>query len=94
MINYLKIFRCYPNTVQLCRNIRTFNTLHHQGTRLILKDFNNSLINNRRQFRLNESKFTNNKIAPDKSVKAKLKTSDIQRLLSLAKPEKWKIAGE
>lgn len=92
MINYLTILRCYPSTVLACRSVRTFNSLHQSGTRLILRDSNNFGLINKKRFHL--TKFSSNKNAADKSGKAKLRASDIQRLLSLAKPEKWKIAGE
>lgn len=95
MINYLTIFRCFPSTVQVCRNVRGFSSLHQSGTRVILKDFGNSgstVI--KRRFHL--SNFSKNKNAPnaDKAAKVKLRTSDLKRLFSLAKPEKWKIIGE
>lgn len=89
MITYLSLFRCYPNTVQVLRNVRQFNSLHQN---LVLKDSSKVLI--RRRFHLN--KFLFNKVENVKAAKmdGKMKSSDLKRLLSLAKREKWSIAGE
>lgn len=94
MINYLTIFRCYPSTIQVCRSVRSFSSLHQSGTRVILRDFGNSGHINLIKRRFHLTNFANNKNAADKAAKTKLRTSDIKRLLSLAKPEKWKIAGK
>lgn len=89
MITYLTLFRCNPKTVQVLRNVRTFNSLHQN---LILKEPNKVLI--KRRFHLN--KFLFNKVENVKAAKmdGKMKSSDLKRLLSLAKREKWSIAGE
>lgn len=90
MINYLTIFKCTPSAIRVSQSVRSFSSLHQCGSRVILRDSKN-VIN--RKFHL--TNFSNNKNAADKAkAKAKLRTSDIKRLLSLAKPEKWKIAGE
>lgn len=98
MINYLTIFRCYPSTIQVCRSARSFSSLHQSVPRVILRDFGNSgpkKLNHviSRRFHLTNFR-SNSKNAADKSEKVKLRTSDIKRLFSLAKPEKWKIAGK
>jgi len=89
MINYIALFKCYPNTVQVLRNVRTFHSLHQN---LVFKESSKILI--RRRFHLN--KFLFNKVENVKAAKMdrKVNSSDLNRLLSLAKREKWPIAGE
>lgn len=88
MINYIALFKCYPNTVQVLRNVRTFHSLHQN---LVLKESSKTLI--KRRFHLN--KFLFNKVENVKATKMdrKVNSSDLKRLLSLAKREKWSIAG-
>jgi hypothetical protein len=91
MINYLTVFKCFPNTVHICRNVRNFNSLHQNQLKLVFKETNNFAIK-KRSFRLNSQHLSNK--SGDGNVKMKFKRSDLKRLLSLAKPEKWAIAGE
>lgn len=87
MFYYLNLVRCSKGTRQLCHNVRYFSFIHQ----------NNIKINGVNSFkRLKSSSSLNASKAGDvvKPLKVKLKTSDLRRLLSLAKQEKWKIGGE
>lgn len=89
MINYFTLFKCFPNTVQVLRNVRTFSSLHQN---LVLKESKKILI--RRRFHLNNNLF--NKVENVKAAKMdrRMNSSDLKRLLSLAKREKWSIGGK
>ena len=92
MISYLKLFRHCSSPAQVCRFARNYSLLNQSGSRVILRNFNNPEFTIKtRTFRL--TNFTKNK-SVDKSAKVNLRPSDVKRLLSLAKPEKWKIAGK
>jgi hypothetical protein len=82
-----------PNTIHIARNVRSFNSLHQSQLKLVFKETNNFVIK-KRAFRLNNQHLSNKGADNVKASKVKFKSSDLRRLLSLAKKEKWAIAGE
>lgn len=94
MISYLTLFKCYPSTIQACRNVRHFNSLRQNQLKLVFKESNFNIVIKRR-FTLNNNLMSKKAIIADNAMtsKVKLRKSDLQRLLSLAKAEKWSIIG-
>ena len=88
MFYYLNLVRCSKGTKQLCHNARYFSFIHQNSVK------RNGILNSFK--RLKSSNLQNLSTAGEvvKPLKVKLKTSDLRRLLSLAKQEKWKIGGE
>lgn len=87
---YLNLLKIGPSTRQLHRNFRFFSLIHQNNANAISRKNSSNLILKR--FKSNSS--LSNKAADEAKVqKVKLKVSDLRRLLSLAKTEKWKISG-
>lgn len=92
MFNHLNLLRCSPTTKHLCRNVRSFSFIHQNSANVISKKNGTAL-----KFfsRLKSNNSATKKAGEEvKAQKVKLKISDLRRLLSLAKQEKWKITGE
>lgn len=87
---YLNLLKIGPSTRQLHRNFRLFSFIHQNSANVISRKKSSNLILKR--FKSNSS--LSNKAADEAKVqKVELKVSDLRRLLSLAKTEKWKISG-
>lgn len=88
---YLSLLKIAPTTRQLHRSFRSLSLIHQNSSNVISRKGSANLI--LRRFKSNSS--TSTKAADETKVqKVKLKVSDLRRLLSLAKSEKWKISGE
>lgn len=88
---YLNLLRSSPHTRLLCRSVRSFSLIHQRSANLVSRRNGTNLFTKR--FKSNDSIST--KAAGEAlTQKAKLKVSDLRRLLSLAKREKWKITGK
>jgi hypothetical protein len=92
MFYYLNLLRSPSSTRLLCRNVRSFSFIHQNSVNVISKK--NGTNFNFLNKRLKSNNSTSNKAGEEvKAQKVKLKASDLKRLLSLAKQEKWKITG-
>lgn len=88
---YINLLRGSTNTRHLCRNNRLFSLIDQNSSNVISRKNGTSLILKR--FKSNDS--VNNKTAEAaKAQKVNIRVSDLRRLLSLAKKEKWKITGK
>jgi hypothetical protein len=89
MFYYLNLLRYSSGTRHLCRNLRPFSFTHPNSANVISKKNGTNL-----NFLNKRLKSSNSKGSEDvKAQRIKLRASDIKRLLSLAKQEKWKITG-
>lgn len=93
MIQFLNLMRTTTKCVLIAHNIRSFASLH-QNSRTVIRNTNfnfNTIITRR----IKTNRILREKVKSEaKPPKVKLKSSDLKRLLALAKSEKWKIAGE
>lgn len=100
MFNYLKLFKCNCNSSHLFKNIKNFNSLQQKSFNVQIRTNNfqiykcnkNTLNVKIKRFNTNDTK-ANVIVNEAKVQKVKLKATDLRRLLSLAKSEKWSIAG-
>lgn len=88
---YMNLLRSSSSTRQMCRNIRSFSFIHLNSANVIPKRNGTNLFIKR--FKTTDS-IPNKAAGEVKAQKVKLKASDLMRLLSLAKKEKWKISGK
>lgn len=88
---YLNLLRSPSSTRQLCRGIKSFSVIHQNSLNTISRRNGANLFG--RRFTSSES-LTGKAANEVKTQKVKLKVSDLRRLLSLARKEKWKISGE
>lgn len=88
---YLNLLRPLANTRQAFRCNRSFITFHqcNRSSAVSRKNETNFFI---KRLKSNDS-LQNKPVEEVKVQKVKLKVSDLKRLLSLAKTEKWKIGG-
>lgn len=94
MIHLISLMRTTTSRVLITHSIRPITSLQQTSRKVILDT--NSNINAIITRRFRTSRILREKIIKDeanKPPKVKLKSSDLKRLLSLAKSEKWKIAG-
>lgn len=100
MFNYLKLFKCNSNSSHLYKSIKNFNSIQQKSFNVQIRTNNfqiskcnkNTLNVKIKRFNTNDTK-ANVIVNEVKVQKVKLKASDLKRLLSLAKSEKWSIAG-
>ncbi|CAO1415225.1 unnamed protein product [Diamesa tonsa] len=100
MFNYLKLFKCNCNSSHLFKSIKNFNSLQQKSFNVQIRTNNfqiskcnkNTLNVKIKRFNTNDTK-ANLIVNEAKVQKVKLKATDLKRLLSLAKSEKWSIAG-
>lgn len=91
MFYYLNLLRSTSSTRHLCKNIRSFSFIHQNSVNVISKRNGNFNFFSKR---LKSNNSPTNKAGQEvKAQTVKLKVSDLRRLLSLAKQEKWKITG-
>lgn len=88
---YVNLLRCSSSTRQICRSFKSFSFIHQNSANVISKRNGTNLLIKR--FKTTDS-IPNKAAGEVKAQKVKLKASDLMRLLSLAKTEKWKISGK
>lgn len=94
MIHLISLMRTTTSRVLITHSIRPITSLQQTSRKVILDT--NSNVNAIITRRFRTSRILREKIIKDeanKPPKVKLRSSDLKRLLSLAKSEKWKIAG-
>lgn len=92
MFNYLSLLKCTESSLKQCRNIRTLNFIGQNAILKSTKTKKTNLISIIKRFKSNDAKPVS-PVGNAKMATPKLRTSDLQRLFSLAKTEKWKIGG-
>lgn len=88
---YLNLLRSPSHVRQMCRGFRSFSLIHQNSVNVISRRNGTNFISKR--FKTNDS-LANKAAEEAKPQKVKLNVSDLRRLLSLAKAEKWKIGGK
>lgn len=88
---YISLLRSPSSTRQLCQNIRSFSLIHQNSANVIPRRNGANFLSKRFK---SDNPLSNKPIEEVKVTKVKLKVSDLRRLLSLAKKEKWKISGK
>jgi hypothetical protein len=88
---FLNLLKSSAGARHLSRNVRTFSFIHHTSTNVVTR--RNGINFFSKRFKATDA-VPNTGAGAVKAVKVKLKVSDLRRLLSLAKNEKWKIAGK
>lgn len=94
MFQLINLLRSTSKTIVITQNIRSFTSLYQNSGKVIFNtnsNFNTTIITRR----LKTNKLLRDKVKDEtKPQKVKLKSSDLRRLLALAKSEKWKIVGK
>lgn len=87
----MNLFKIPTSSLQLQRGIRSFSFIHQNSANVLSKRKSTNFLFKR----LKSNDSATSKTADGAKVeKVKLRASDLKRLLSLAKTEKWKITGE